>query len=49
MARFIVGLSVFFKIMPHEKDISKEKKDKKKEKKRKGDDGKDKAGQGVGT
>ena len=40
-----MGLSVFFKIMPHEKDISKEKKDKK----RKGDDGKDKAGQGVGT
>jgi len=38
------------KAKPHEKDISKEKnKEKKKEKKRKGDDGKDEAGQGVGT
>ena len=42
-------VSIFLDYATREGHLHKEKKDKKKEKKRKGDDGKDKAGQGVGT
>ena len=44
-----MGLSVFFRLCHTRRTSPRIKKDKKKEKKRKGDDGKDKAGQGVGT